>query len=475
MAALALVFMTSLFMAGLGIYVTSHATRVETDSNYQLALELAEAGANYEMQYVSTHLSSTPVAHYTNSPYTGSISGVDGTFTVYVRNTDGSALNSWSNPTDVQIVSTGTLPMSGGRTISRTVVVNGKGQGGTSSSGSSSLVNTVFSNTYAAYGRLTLAFNNSSNTLNDSTIGSSGTVSRSGGNMNYNGSSKMMVGPTATYPSTDTQYFPTSKVSRLTNEVSWSTTDQVAASTFPNGWNSINTTAALAAQAVKIRRWNANGNTNDYSVSTPMTNWGSSSNYKVLDDSVFNNLPSNAPKRLVFPPGDYYFSSINITSTNNTIVFDNAGTTAGNVPGTVRIWVGAENTTADTFTCVTEYTDTSTAAQTCSFFYNKAANFTVRAVNKPMYAGIYGVRSDGLATVTMNQLEYYGAVIADNVIYTGGVNVHYPSSGTMVNTTASSGSSTSSGSGVTGSWYGFYDKYAESSSTGAVFADGTTK
>src|SRR5579884_1233819 len=108
------VAITSLVMAGIGTYTISHLSRAKTESDYSAAMNLAEAGVNYELRNISEDVLDTTrpdqlhPASGQNGPYTGTISGIIGTFTVSVTN-DPDNGKAWYAPTNLLITATGSI------------------------------------------------------------------------------------------------------------------------------------------------------------------------------------------------------------------------------------------------------------------------------------------------------------------------------------------------------------------------------
>lgn len=99
-------------MTGIGTLAFSHYSRTSTDIAHAKALDLAEAGINYELYKLNLDATNA-------SPATGATYPLgDGTFTVKVTNRDGTA---WSGGTDIAIESVGEVAG-----LQRTVQVNAK-------------------------------------------------------------------------------------------------------------------------------------------------------------------------------------------------------------------------------------------------------------------------------------------------------------------------------------------------------------
>ena len=119
------VVITSLILAGIGTYTISHLSRASTESDYSASMNLAEAGVNYELRNVSEDILNTnradqlhPAAGQ-NGPYTGTVSGVSGSFTVAVSNNPDTG-KAWYAPSNMLVTSTGTI-----NGVTRTVRIQG--------------------------------------------------------------------------------------------------------------------------------------------------------------------------------------------------------------------------------------------------------------------------------------------------------------------------------------------------------------
>jgi len=104
----------SILLIGVGANVTSHNQRAVMDASHAAAIDVAEAGVNYEFRKISADEAS---ADQQAAPYTGSIG--PGSFRVYCTSRDGGA---WTPPADLYVYSTGTV-----NGVSRTVRVAAKG------------------------------------------------------------------------------------------------------------------------------------------------------------------------------------------------------------------------------------------------------------------------------------------------------------------------------------------------------------
>lgn len=441
-----MVAITALLVVATCLLSVSHAERQRREADYALALNLAEAGANFELRYISTHQNSSPKGHLSGNAYTGSVSAVPGSFSVFVRNVDGTT--NWSPPSNAQIVSTGTVAG-----VSRTIKINCKG----ASAGSGS----VFNGKYALFGLNSVTFSGASSAINGD-LGTNGNlVVKSGGNGSINGNI-VLAGPAATAPSGNS--ITSRSVVRLAAAENWPTIDTIVAATFPNGWSSLTSSAAIADQSARMRTYASNSPVNTVA-GTKAIGW---TNKTTLSTSDFNSLNVST---LILPPGDYYFTDIQISGPA-TIVCDTAGSTVpGGTPGQVRIWMN-NSTSQDTINADVVFTKSSDPSM-FRLYYNKAANISL-AGNMTYYGGIYAVRSAGNSAVSSASVslpggsKVTGMVIADVANLSGGAVVTGVTSAQIANANDYSG-------GV-GS-YGFLNDWQELAITqgGTVFPDGTNQ
>lgn len=483
-SALALVAITTILMTGICLLASSHATRQKREADYALALELAEAGVNYELRYVGTHLTSTPAGHLSGSAYTGSITGVSGTFTVYVTNTDDTT--AWAPPADMKVVSVGTVG-----SIQRKITVVCKTSGGSSSG------TVLFDGSYAVFGTQSILFTQASNVVNGNmgangpppsgTSYSIGTQSNGVGNVSSSSAKPLVLAGGATlipgnsinpnYTNNPTQ------INVLPNAVVWPTVDTIVASTFAGGWSTLSSSTSIANQWARMRTFKTQSRTMTVTGTKALTTFTAGSttlNDAVMKTKADDNQWTNA---VILPPGDYYFTSISLQRNNGysgpapVLFFDTNASSTGGTPGPVRIWIGGSSTASDIIDMDIQYTSglDSDKAKYSRFFYGKPANFTITGNNN--FAGVYAVRQAqqvgvSPATITLTQnSKITGAVIADKVVMTGGANVTAPTTG-MSNSGDYSGSS----SGGVGP-YGFANSWKEIPVTtgGATFADGTSR
>lgn len=407
-SALAIVAIMSFLMSGVCLLSTSYADRQRREGDYALAMQLAEAGTNYEINYYSVN----NTVHLSSSPYSGSVPGQIGTFSVY---SDAATPN--------YITSTGTV---GG--ISRVVRVN---VGGSS----------IFDGAFATFGTTSV-------TLNQNTV--TGNV---GSNANVAGSLSGTGG----------------KVTSHCND-NYDTVDNLCQKKFGgnSGWDCLRDDTHRGNQCGRTRclisswypYWNA----------TTTCNWPttfSNGSYQCKDAQVQSLCPSGI---IIFEPGDYYFSTINLQT--STVYCDSAcNACPGNTAGPCRFWCGqnANNSDDNEDDCIkTNYNCTSSQAS-CQprCFYGKSHTCTL--THSSCSGGFYGVKCGKSGTCTHSKVildscrNFTGSVIGDDVVVNS--NTANVSSANLAH---SADPAKLSGFGFAGSW-------TEMAAPGAgkVFADGS--
>lgn len=448
MTALAVVAMTSLILAGAGIFVASHATRQRREGDFALALALAEAGVNYEFRFVSSCMVNpngvTAVscggrkAHTSDSPGTGSISGVPGTFQVWV--TDATTGGAWSPPSKMTVTAVGTV---GG--ISRKIQVTGER-------------NSIFED-FSVFGINSVTFSGSGSEV-IGTLGTNGAMNSSSVGAAAVTQDILLAGPGASGPTGSNVY-------RQSDPVLWPSNDDIVTFTFPGGWNWLTSTSPVNR---------SNGNMRQYKSTSPAltptgttsANWPatgtSSTTLKSPDISKMNDGPDGLAT-LILPPGDYYFTDMQLSG-NLKLLIDNGGYTVpcadGTLPcpGQVRIWMRG-STSNDTMNITVEYT--SNDKKLFRLYYDKCADFKI-AGNSTYNGGFYSVKNGCTSSFTITGGSLInGAIIATTVNIAGGSIVNYPLPGTLDDPNDYS------------LWYGFRDNWTEVRTTAnnRVFPDGT--
>lgn len=206
-SSIAFVAVTSILVVGMLTMAVSFYARVQTESDFENALALAEAGVNYELRAVS--LNTANADQKADNPQGITYSLGSGTFSVYCMNKDGTT--PWLSPNNLYIVSTGTI-----HGVSRTIQVSCKGY-------------VPASPTYSIYA-VNLATLSGSNTVITGPVGTDGHISATGhasinGPVEFDGLSTGWLGSSTTG----------STVTYLPNPIAWPTVSALALKQFPSG------------------------------------------------------------------------------------------------------------------------------------------------------------------------------------------------------------------------------------------------
>jgi len=445
LTALVAVLIVSIMLGGLGALAVSHYSRARSDAEYAKALQLAEAGINYELRYISDNQLSTvnPVAHQAGSAYTGSVSGAPGTFSVWVTN-DPDNGSAWAPPSAMLIHAIGTV-----NGISRRLVARGTRQ-------------SIF-DIFTLYGIQTVNFNGSGSTVGGD-IGTNGTMNVVDpiGNVPAPGEI-YLAGGGATINKTGTN------VVLHPNPLEFPTIDEIIVKNPPvglgsTGWAWLTSTSPLNRSNPNLRTFAATGAAltpaGTRLAGAPWT--GTNAQSIRLQNADFNSLgnhPSTGNKTLIIPPGDYYFTDIQLSGTRQIIV-DTGGLTTG-TPGLVRIWMNGSNSN-DQININVSFT--STNASMFRLYYNKCTSISISG-NSTYYGGFYAVRDGCTGNIQVEGGSIiYGSVLANNITVSGGSAINFPSDGIIDNP------------GDFSMWFGFRDGWKEVNSGGSVvFIDGTNK
>jgi len=209
-------------LAGIGTFTISHLSRESTEANYTGALDLAEAGVDYELRKVSSNTSQADQYNSTTQSGVTYTLG-NGSFTIYCENSDGTV--PWTAPNDMYIICTGAL-----NGVNRNLKVMCKGY-----------VNGI--GNYAMYAMKSALVQNNFNVTGN--VGTNGKITfDSGASINgtvaLNGSGASVSGG---YSATSTAH--------NANPVAWPTVHNIALQLFPQGglsWLASNNDNGLVPQ-----------------------------------------------------------------------------------------------------------------------------------------------------------------------------------------------------------------------------------
>ena len=358
----ALVFVTviSLLLAGIGTLSVSHYARVKVDADFSDALNVAEAGANYEFNKISKLSSSADPKGNTNGvtyPFGA------GSYTVYVTNRDGSV---WTPGNSLYLVSKGTV-----NGVSRSVKISGK------------QYSDIVSNVYAVYGINSVS--NNGNFFINGDLGSNGTIHMSGnetvtGTVYPNGPSASW---SATGPATN------NKVIYGANPVVWPTVDSIANGLFTGGLNYI-----------ASHNDNSMGSIVSNGGSTPLTlNISTSGNGSVN----FHGKPGGA---------NYFLQSISMSG-DWVVNFDNTN-------GPINLWFGPSGSAGGISMSGGKsfVSPVSTPAKAVRIYVATTGGFSLRGGSE-VDCSIYAYNGSTSSVSVSGNGDFNGSVIAGDVSMSG--------------------------------------------------------
>ena len=450
--ALIFALVVSLFATGVGIVASSHLSRSSVESDYATAIQLADAGVNFELRWLAEDISTAGARAHQASPsnglpgaHTQQVANIPGggSFTVSVLNVNGSS--PWAPPNPVLIRSTGTV-----NGVSRTIEITGQKRG-------------LFGE-YAIYS-IDEAKLGGSKAFVVGNMGTNGPVTFSGGNPAINIMGELTSNG---YPSSP----PLPSEMRAANvwwnpdPVAWPTVSEIANSLFPGGLsylrtnndnhkamsfdpsdpNSLVSNATVVGVGTDIldrRKFNA------FSASQNLQDRPGGARYA----NAYEGLHGN--NVIIFPPGDYYFNGIKTSNNNGTaILIDNAS-------GMVRIWVDGGNAN-DSLDLPVQFT--STDKNKFRLYYNNCNELSIggnSVFNGSLYSHADGCQS---AIKLHGNTRVFGSVIFENIWLTGNSDIIFPNNG---------GGEADSDYAL---WYGFMNTWREINPTGgAIFPDGTSR
>lgn len=111
--------------------------------------------------------------------------------------------------------------------------------------------------------------------------------------------------------------------------VNWPTVTQLANQRFANGYSTISSASAIAAQSARILQFVGTGSTTLSPSNTKSANWPTSGTTATqLNDT---NCASLNQKAVVLTPGDYYFTQLSFSG-STTIYLDSQNLSTGGTP-----------------------------------------------------------------------------------------------------------------------------------------------
>ena len=478
--ALVAVLIISALLGGVMMLSVSSFTLSNTNSDYAVALDVAEAGINYELNHINDNVGNpNHLGDQADSPYTLDLPAPTATgytqpidlersYSVYV--VDDATGNTWTAPNDLRVFSTGIVKRvaDDGRVISevkRTVVVKVKGNDISGPSG-----------IYALFGISTLNCNG--NLTVNGASGTDGTLIMKGGSVDLNGnfyycgvSGGPLVPGDPRIDGYDVYYNSMKEVFPTVNELA----NRRAQTAYPTQYAETTTRGVNFFSEVNSNSSIVDTQGNVVSVTKNPDKPPSQSNPSLLDDDAFRRAcidtqryltdgvtenPLYNKNVLVLNPGDYYFQGMNVNA--------QYGLKINNADGVVNIWLGAEGATGtgnnktDQLNGGSQLTANSSSSM-FNVYEGSRREFNLNGKTQvgsdigtdTFYGNVYaynGTTDDPYGTVKLNgSATIFGSVIANTVERASG-------NGTITFPNVGSGDMPP---GLPGDFFGYVEHWAE--------------
>lgn len=403
-------------LAGAGSLVVSHRIRAEAERGFARAVYVAESGLQAELASINDGPPAAGSAHQAFLGQSLDVTQEDERYVVSVKDAE-EVDKAWAPPNDLLVESLGVA-----HGVSRMIQARVTGR-------------SVFAD-YALFGIHSLAFNGSGSGTNGD-IGTNGTISASAsgssvtsGKIVFHGSNPSLNG---------------ANVYREPDPYWWPSVETIAASQFASGLSTLkqnnnnanilrfndnryldpNFELAWAENAGLT--WSDVALTNQ-SFSEPVTNGNGRDKPKNQGGKRYSSTTDGVFEKnvLIFPPGDYYFESLEVTSGQTAILVDNR-------LGSVRIWVGGTGTGHDRLQTTIIFTNNNRMDR-FRLYYAKRAE--LRIAGNTDFPGlevpglIYAVNQTGDASVDISGNSYItGSIIANTLRISGNSYVDFPAGG----------------------------------------------
>lgn len=461
-SALILTLILTLMIGGMA-YEVGTSTALEYARDHQdSAMDLAEAGISYELNYISSQernngtLTFHTKTYQSGQPYPGqpgTVTGTPGEYWVYTVQNAGNSFTVYCTAEvggEIATVNHQPVLING---AAKTLQVNGSTQSllGIYAAFASRAPNASnhSADVVLANGSVVKLQTNSNVAGLTATFGTNGSVAIGTG-----ASIAASSGYTANFLNADAnssynsnaQFKSGTTIKDGNIESPFPTVPSIIRYTFP-------ATAGLADQAAWswLSNNNANAGIDTYKSGLPMgtslnpssvTSAGFTTSSNTLTNSSTGgglgnwqnagDVPGTTVQALIFPPGDYYFTSVNLVWNANTeIIIDNAGLTNGGAPGPVRFWF---NSTGNDSVAL-PFTLTNTAdPSTFRLYYGKDGySLTITKPSGPpagnwtLPGAIYAISGGTLGTTVQlaggadagDQVVLDGSIIADHIGFSG--------------------------------------------------------
>lgn len=358
------ILIISILLLGAATLAAGHQQRCQYDANYAAAVDLAEAGVNYEFRKLSQNVGQADTAPFTvNAPFGGA--GTSFTVQCYNRGTT----TPWSGPgTNLEVVSTGTI-----NGVWRRVRVSSKAY--------STPAN------YALFGVNQGLINGTAAEV-DGDVGTDGFFTFNGhptigGQVVFNGpNSNWQSPPNGSY-----------NVTHNADPVPWPTVDSLANAAFPGG----------------SLTWLSGSSNNDNALAVP----------PIVANKVLVNGNGTITFKGKAGGANYYITSLTMNG-NAKVVFDNTN-------GPINIWEGPSGV-AGTFVfnggsaAVKASSDPTKDVRV----YVASTNDVILNGNTELDAGVYNYNGATSGRVIFNGTpDVYGSVISNMFTLNGNPTIHY--------------------------------------------------
>jgi hypothetical protein len=381
MGILMFILIGSTLLAGVANLTIMQYKRTYQDATYAAALDAADAGINYEIQY----LTANNTCHVSGSPGTGSFGSNPwrGTFSVVDTQVGGAAITTPSSPpSSITITSTGTVG-----STSRKVSITATQGGGSYNYGVFSKISGVINGAQTVQGSVGTAGTvviNGSNTISDQVIGLHG------------GSATATINPQGSFT---TQVRPT---------ITWPNVSDIATDRFGSSW----------ATYLASNNDNALSSASGVSGQLNGSNVSGSKSPAIANNKITANGSGTVTLGGKAGGANYFLTSSTFNGTWN-VILDNS-------LGPINIWcIGSSGTTFVFNGGNSTVSMTTDPSKACKVYVGNGCNLTLNGNGIGRY-GVYAINPSTTGTVTLNgNNNLYGSVIANKYTFNGVNTVNY--------------------------------------------------
>lgn len=446
MAVVALTLFASMILGAVLLNARNQYTLTWARTNSESALLLAEGAINDEISYINIHMydanANTRSSQNTTAngePYKGrkgSISGVNGQFWVFTS-ADAAGTTAWDGNSSTLYI-TANARVNGAW---RQVQIGGPN---------------MYSSIFTNYGVFGVNNNNGTNTTNvtlngaanlivNGTVGTNGGVSCGTGQMHFEHATNCNTGGNNQPKFVATGTCAGKPVVTQPVDRPFPSCTEMLKKSCNKTWSEL----ASSNDNSKIRTFNSSNPTLTAGGTKTCGFTGSTLNSSKM--SGCNKSPDTKKTAMIFPPGDYYFSKVELDYlSTHEIILDDEGATCGGNPDEkpIRFWLRDTNwwTNWDgDYISMPMRSSKEINTGTCDpknfriFYSNDSSNgfrFDVTGRNAPMnvYGAVYAVSDPGMSRCratfvgdsNSNECVLNGGLIADRVSVYGNCRVNFP-------------------------------------------------